>query len=356
MPAGLAQGGDHDIFENEEDCARDEMGRFVSCVVRLFVNFTGRDDLDNVSINLDMCPAFMVPEKCILLPQLRGGNRTPLVLEVRFRVSKTIVPSSLNVDVVASFTTSKGEPRTARTDFRLPVCLAARVVAPVKNAAFMFTLDTNRDPPPLTDLFGDVLNSAIDVNPDIQRTALNVMTLVYYGGNVDITILVSKKAGRYRLQCGDFEAFALLTQELCVRLQQTFAGDGNKSDPFKIAFKEQLPLHDYFSVIDKHHGIRLRMSELQDKLEKRATQFRVIQKRLLARFKDKNPAPLNQLDVLFKDTYQDLLDFGSEMEEAQAALQSSANLLTCATELLQLLIRYAPQPGSLVPSRALPPP
>jgi Bardet-Biedl syndrome 9 protein len=166
----------------------------------------------------------------------------------------------LDVNVVAAYTLPKGEPRTAVTDFRLPVCLACRVVAPLKNAQFVFTLDTNRDPPPLTELFEDILTTAINANPDIKRTAVNVMT-VLYSNNVDVTVLVSKKAGRYRIQSGCFEALAMLTQELVLRMKTLYAKDGG--DKFEISFKEALPLHDYFAVIDRHHMLRVRLQEQQ---------------------------------------------------------------------------------------------
>ena len=38
-------------------------------------------------------------------------------------------------------------------------------------------------------------------------------------------------------------------------------------------------------------------------LEQKSIQFRTIQKRLLNRFKDKNPSPLNNLDFLLNHTY-----------------------------------------------------
>lgn len=340
VPDALCFDADHEPYtpEQEADCLKDEQGRYISVMVRLFVTFTGNEDLDNVSINLDLSDAFITSKKCLQLPSLRGGNRTPLVLNVRFRVSKKILPNTLAVDVMAAYTMPKGEPRTARAAFRLPLALAARVVAPLKNAQFMFTLDTNRAPPPLIELFADILTPAINASPDIKRTALNVMTVLCASG-ADVTILVSKKAGRYRMQSGCFEALALLSQELVLRLRAKFEND-DSGEAFRLSFKELLPLHDYFLVIDRHHALRLKLSGFQDALEKYATQFRVIQKRLLVRFKDKNPAPLQQLDTLFSDTYEELITIGSGMEKCQAQLREAANQLSCGTELMLMLIKF----------------
>jgi Bardet-Biedl syndrome 9 protein len=92
VPTTLSTGVDNDVFEDEDDCLKDEQGKFVSVMVRLYVTFTGKEDLDDVSINLHFPSAFKTPKKCIILSTLRGGNRTPLVLNLRFRASKKLVP------------------------------------------------------------------------------------------------------------------------------------------------------------------------------------------------------------------------------------------------------------------------
>ena len=47
-------------------------------------------------------------------------------------------------------------------------------------------------------------------------------------------------------------------------------------------------------------------------LGQRATQYRAVQKRLLVRFKDRNPAPMTHLDTLLEDTYSQLLEVGEQ--------------------------------------------
>ena len=49
-------------------------------------------------------------------------------------------------------------------------------------------------------------------------------------------------------------------------------------------------------------------SELND----RAHQYRLVEKRLLVRFKDRNPAPLNNLDVLLQSTHEQLITLGNK--------------------------------------------
>lgn len=65
----------------------------------------------------------------------------------------------------------------------------------------------------------------------------------------------------------------------------------------------------------------------------------MIQRRLLAKFKDKTPTPLTNLDMLLKETYQQILVSADEMEEIQQALSRSRCQLSCITRLILLMIK-----------------
>ena len=55
-----------------------------------------------------------------------------------------------------------------------------------------------------------------------------------------------------------------------------------------ISFQDALPLQDFFVVIDEHFTLRERLRALKNQLEQKTSQFRVIQKRMLTRFKANN--------------------------------------------------------------------
>ena len=59
----------------------------------------------------------------------------------------------------------------------------------------------------------------------------------------------------------------------------------------------------------------------EDTLNDRAQQFRVIQKRLLVRFKDKNPAPMNKMDALLDDTYRTLMELSMTAKKCEDDLR-----------------------------------
>lgn len=53
-------------------------------------------------------------------------------------------------------------------------------------------------------------------------------------------------------------------------------------------FSDALPLQDFFMVIDEHLQLRNTLSEMKKELEGKADEFRVIEKRILTRFKVKD--------------------------------------------------------------------
>jgi len=86
-------------------------------------------------------------------------------------------------------------------------------------------------------------------------------------------------------------------------------------DNFEITSPDAIPLPELFSYIDEHNHCRVEISKLRKSLEDRTYQFRTIQKRLLNRFKDKNPNPLNNLDYLLNHTYMQIVESATQIEE-----------------------------------------
>ena len=71
------------------------------------------------------------------------------------------------------------------------------------------------------------------------------------------------------------------------------------------------------------------------------TRYRVIQKRLLMRYKDRsNPAPLGNLDALLQLTYESISTSAETIEEAEKALIVVSQHLRACTRLVLLLIQY----------------
>ena len=70
---------------------------------------------------------------------------------------------------------------------------------------------------------------------------------------------------------------------------------------------DEYPLDEYFSSIRLHFQLRGTLAEQLSMLNNSAHQFRMVQRRLLVRFKDRNPTPLLGLDTLMRESYSALL-------------------------------------------------
>ena len=244
--------------------------------------------------------------------------------------------------------------RIARREVEAPMALFCDVVSPIKAAAYKVTLDTNRPPPRLADLFEDVIaassgggggdgsgSGGFSFSLEEAANALgaggNVVSFAYADGS-DATVVVSKNAGRYRLQSSRFEALWLLTRELVRRLRAYYAEDPGEDEPFAISFGEALPLQDFFAVVDAHHAARVARQTASRALANAAHQFRAVQKRLLMKFKDKTPARLAHLDALLDQTRRLVNRRADAFDDAEAALAAAAATLSAATRTVAGLI------------------
>mmetsp|Transcript_2995 Transcript_2995/g.8358 ORF Transcript_2995/g.8358 Transcript_2995/m.8358 type:complete len:310 (-) Transcript_2995:531-1460(-) len=218
--------------------------------------------------------------------------------------------------------------------------MVARPVPPVKLSAYKITLDTNHSPPPLASLFEDLL--AQQANIQELTGAGGVALTVRYRCGLDATALFSKNSGRLRVQSSTFEGLWLLTDELVRRMTAACLPRGEQQDeqePFAVLYGEPLPLQEYFELIDEHLRCRTQLSALSEQLARRAQQFRIIEKRLLVRLKDRNPVPMQNLELLFEGTYQQLLQLADATEVAQQQLEFHAARLSAGTRLILLLLR-----------------
>ena len=85
----------------------------------------------------------------------------------------------------------------------------------------------------------------------------------------------------------------------------------------------RLTLQDYWNIVDEHFEARKRVIAVRKELSRAAQELRSVQKRLLVRFKDKNPMPLGNMDTLLETTYSRISDLSSTWEEEQVSASST---------------------------------
>jgi hypothetical protein len=244
--------------------------------------------------------------------------------------------------------------RVAVVDFSLPLCLFASICAPVKTAEFKLTIDTNLpSAPPLVDLFPDlvqVLSKQVEQEKEagsvggpaaqelqkVQQTGSAIVSMRYHTSQAQASILASKSSGRFRIQAESLEALTFATTELCSRLL-LLPGPGGQG--MKVSYSEPLPLADVFAAFDEHFSSRKKLLDAFSELNDRSQEYRVVTKRLLVRFKERAPPPLNGLDALVATVQESVTLAAAEVQRQQMALAAAANRLSCVVKLLLLMLR-----------------
>lgn len=285
--------------------------------------------LTNVKLSI-VCqaPIVSVPENACY--STIGG--VPLEQDVIFYMKTKHIPSSLNVNIVATYTLSNGGTRVTQKKIRLPLKLCLKPATQSqqqqkKSSGFKIIFDTSKQCVNLGELF-----------PEFNETSsgssvANLLNLQYYGGH-SVSIQTAKSSNRYRLQSESFECLWLLTQEFFLRLSSYFKSQKD----FSIAYQEALPIEEYKQIIDKHLQLRIYSDRYKEMLEQCCVQFRAIQKRILNKFKDKTPTSLDNLDAILEATYRQITTLADRHEANQQELNMAASALSCATNLYILLM------------------
>ncbi|XP_035408461.1 protein PTHB1 isoform X6 [Cygnus atratus] len=196
-------------------------------------------------------------------------------------------PSELEGNCVVSCSTPTGIPKVAQCKFKLPLRLICFPAQPSKSANHKITIDTNKPPISFLTIFPDFA----DPSEDDQA---NVLGFQFLTGS-KITLLASKTS-------------------------------------------RSIPLQEYFELIDRHFELRLNAEKFRELLSERAVQFRAIERRLLTRFKDKTPAPLQHLDTLLEGTFREVIALADAAEKNQANMFQAFTKLKSATHLVIMLI------------------
>uniref|UniRef100_A0A8C9XVM8 Bardet-Biedl syndrome 9 n=1 Tax=Sander lucioperca TaxID=283035 RepID=A0A8C9XVM8_SANLU len=237
--------------------------------------------------------------------------------------------ADLTGDITVSFSLPTGVPRVLQSKFSLPLALVCVPTSPAKTTKFKITVDTNQPPVNLNSIFPGKTHSHSYYKDG------NSLAFQFLSG-AKVTVVASKTSQRYRIQSDCFEDMWLVVKELVQRFDKHFSKLGVKD--FKKSFSGPLPMQEYFLSVDHHFQLRVSAQQYQDLLSERAVQFRAIQRRLLTRFKDKTPAPLQNLDTLLDATYSQVMALAEAAEDNRAQLEEAFVRLRSATHLLLLLL------------------
>lgn len=341
----------------------------ISC--KLYLSYIGEGDtINNISIGVSVPDYIQAIPNSVNISSIKSRKSTPHLVKFYFICSKDCLPSSFTASFSSSYTSSSGEPRITSLPFTIPLYMLCQPRPPSKTALYKVTLDTVANAISLTDLFDDFLyaiqeSNVVNVRDVLGNVAAQAMGFQFYSShsidvnklvnfinnrntgnaNLDgiegstnstsklgfpidnfpnpdpstpslVSILVSKNTGRYRIQSDSLAAIYIIASELEKRLQNKInqslsststAEEKTSGSVQSITCGENLYLDEFFAMIELHFQIRSVLNDLLSQLNDRAHQFRMIQKRLLVRYKDRNPTPLGGIDILMRESYESMM-------------------------------------------------
>ncbi|ENN80476.1 hypothetical protein YQE_03081, partial [Dendroctonus ponderosae] len=248
---------------------------------------------------------------------------------------------SLIVEVKVSVINTFGVPRALTRFTLLPSSLILEAAGAEKENKHKITLTTDQPPRALASLFEEYCDS---------QASPNAIGFKGASGN-RATILVAKHSEKYRLQSDTVTMLPVLIELLLARLKKNCGPD------CKVFFSSPLPASDIFNYANEHFIAKSRVKELQvsanttndwkslnfagflqENLCQLTAQFRLIQKRLIAKYRAKNPISLKPLELLLGDTYTDISEITDKLECELENLAKAQSDLACALYLAKQLI------------------
>lgn len=306
--------------------------------LRVFVTATGSESLQNITVMIRTPAPVICQDNCISIPLLPCGKDATIMVSTVICIPRdcTVIPTSSKASVIASYPTPSGEQHVAAYEVHLPLSFFCDIVPPEKNASHKVTLEMNYPPPRLKDLFEDILLRT-SKETDVATTS-DVMGFRHHSGD-NVTVVVSKSAGRFRLQSTRYEPIWLVLSEVVKRLQSRYTGDLVQNAALRFVLHCQLPLQGLFSSLDAQEKARVEYSTQDSVLGCRARQLRAAQKRLLYRYNEKCPSCLIYLDDYIEKTCSRVITTVAKTECRHSALIDAGYSLAAATNYFLLLMK-----------------
>lgn len=287
---------------------------------------------------------------------MSGVQSTPVIAYLTLFANRSFLATGLDIAISGTYTGAQGEPRVIHQALRVPLALACRVRPAVKNATHKLTLETPNvsEAQSLLELFSDFLyaQQSIGIDPDDVLGPSGAMALGFEfwtkegalgfmpasSNPVVVSVIASKSGGRYRVQSDSFAAMSLIVRELEVRLQAKLSGGAATNNaPRQVTLAEPLVLEAFFDELRAHYALRTEITERLSRLNDVSHQFRMIEKRLLARFRDRNPAPLGGLDSMLRESYNEIIKLADDVQMSQSHQRRQRETLDASVSLVTAL-------------------
>lgn len=340
---------------------------------RIVIGFDGESRINDISISSHVSEGIVVEPSHFSISSLQGNKHgksavTPLILKFYVLCSKEYLCVHSKLNLFATYLTTSGEPRVAKVSYTIPLYLYCQPRPPDKNAQYNIIIESSHSTSTLVELFDDFLNgiqqsNILDLEKSLGNAPTQALGFQFYAKTYvnlpklmsflsdnrivdknnfpinefllsddcdnNVSVLTSKNAGgKFRIQADSMASLQIIAFELKNRLLV-------KSNlNMTLTTTSNIPIEEFQAIIELHFQLRLHLVDLLSNLNDRSHQFRMIQKRLLLRFKEKTPSKLLGMDVIMHETFQEIIQLGEEVEDYQMKLNHVSNDLTHVSKLV----------------------
>lgn len=253
---------------------------------------TGEAKTFNIRVTLSASPPLEVSRSVTSMATLECNSKTDLIVTISLSKCPQFLPSSLKlvVNVLYHLNSPNTAPRMISTNYFLPFRLIGQPVN-TSNVDFSHQMSIdliNSSQVSLTDLLPSIeASNGLEVVIQLSTTSSDSL--------VALSIATRKFQQKITIKSNSYQSLMFITLYL-LQICKTL---GCKFDPASFD-KTSLKLNQFFNLIDSYEKLTQQMVQTEDNLALQSGYFKSIIKRILIKMKDRNPAPLNKLDLMLE--------------------------------------------------------
>ncbi|XP_015784320.1 protein PTHB1 isoform X2 [Tetranychus urticae] len=311
-------------------------------MVALTISLTCINAVSNVRVSIEAGLPIAFEPSLLNYPSILAGNETQ-VTTLTATLSNLILPINLSASILITYTNASGSPRVYRKPFYLPLSLICRLQSTLSSpssalplsptssspSSYRDSMSHNVDiafavqmPVDLRIMFNDLVSvssnprqaspaSPIPTSLSIPTNESNIdsnnMSISFYtepASHVTISggIKMKGSLNKIKFRSNNLHGISIVINEFISRCKSS------RINLEAISYdRSSLPFDLYLNCLDKRFNLRIKIINLSKNLATQTSYFRAVQKRLLIKFKDRNPTPLSNLDILLDEIYSKTL-------------------------------------------------
>ncbi|KAK4875042.1 hypothetical protein RN001_011464 [Aquatica leii] len=241
------------------------------------------------------------------------------VFETKIYIEEPLPCPSLKVEVIVSCISNLGVPKVIRKTAELPLKLLLSSSETIKDHKHKIVLNVDKEVFSLSQLFPEFLYESSTTN----KIGLKSNT------DFERTVSVAARGNQYQISSDCLTILSAIILNLAGKL---------KKQGCSVSYNNSLLISELFLFVKEHFDQLQVVKTLQTNLSLLSGQFRAIQKRLISKFKDKNPTPLSNMEMLLEETYVRIINCGTQLESELKTLSKTQITLSCLLHLISTLI------------------